>query len=134
VGIVVAAVHNQAGGQLWLPLYIIKGWSRSNISRALHFPITSLQSMRKIQAPNLRNGTIPISQQQFHYLSAKGDVVDKKASDIGCSSKSMYIKHLSAGWMLERCTSLRVPISPLGCLLSRPATHVQAGGQLGTPR
>jgi hypothetical protein len=40
----------------------------------------------------------------------------------------MYIKHLSAGSMLERCTSVRVPISPLGCLLSRPATHVQAGG------
>src|SRR5262245_40646368 len=47
----------------------------------------SLQSMRKIQASNLRNGTIPISHKQFHDLSAKGGVVDKKAADIGCSVK-----------------------------------------------
>ena len=43
--------------------------------------------MRKIQASNLRNGTIPISHKQFHDLSAKGGVVDKKAADIGCSVK-----------------------------------------------
>ena len=43
--------------------------------------------MRKIQVSNLRNGTIPIGHKQFHDLSAKGGVVDKKAADIGCSVK-----------------------------------------------
>src|SRR5215467_5075185 len=56
-------------------------------SRALHFPMSSLQSRRKIQASKLRNGTIPISHKQFHDLTAKGGVVDKKAADIGCSVK-----------------------------------------------
>ena len=43
--------------------------------------------MRKIQAANLRNGMIPISQKQLHYLSAKGDLLDKKTARIGCSIK-----------------------------------------------
>jgi len=51
-----------------------------------HIPNT-LESRGKVQAANLRNRLVAVSQQQFHYLSAKGRVVDKKAADIGGSIK-----------------------------------------------
>jgi len=54
--------------------------------------------MRKIQASNLRNGTIPISHKQFHDLPAKGGVVDKKASEIGCSIKVDVYKAFVSGF------------------------------------
>ena len=53
--------------------------------------------MRKIQASNLRNGMIPISQKQLHYSSAKGGVVDKEASEIGCFTK-VDVKKASVNW------------------------------------
>jgi hypothetical protein len=41
-----------------------------------------LQSVGEIQAPDLRNRTIAVSLQQFHYLTTKGVVIDQKAADI----------------------------------------------------
>ena len=41
-----------------------------------------LQGIREIQAPDLRNRTIAVSLQQFHYLTTKGVVIEQKAADI----------------------------------------------------
>lgn len=38
----------------------------------------------EIQPADCRNGKITVSQQQFHYPTAKGNVIDQDAADIGC--------------------------------------------------
>jgi hypothetical protein len=84
------------------------------------------------QAADVGNGTVAVSQQQFHYLTAKGGVIDEKASDIGWSI-NVDVKETSvSGFDLG---GLHIPQnvdSPTGCLLFRPATQVQTGGQGAT--
>ena len=41
--------------------------------------------MREVQAADIRNRTIAATIQQFHYLTAKGVIIEQKATDVFCS-------------------------------------------------
>ena len=80
-----------------------------------------------------------MSQQQFHYLTAKGGVIDEKASDIGWSI-NVDVKETSvSGFDLgglhipqEVCTSLRmsIPLPGVYCLGRLPKSKREGKEQL----
>jgi hypothetical protein len=73
-----------------------------------------------------------VSQQQFHYLTAKGGVIDEKASDIGWSI-NVDVKETSvSGFDLGGLHTLRMSISLPGvyCLGRLPKSKREGKEQL----
>jgi hypothetical protein len=50
----------------------VKGWGRENLPK----------SAGQIDATDLSNSTVAVALQQFHYMTAKGFVIEQKAANI----------------------------------------------------
>jgi hypothetical protein len=50
----------------------VKGWGRKNL----------LKGVGQIDATDLSNSTVAVALQQFHYMTAKGFVIEQKAANV----------------------------------------------------